>query len=205
MNSNDQELEVKFLLRDLPALEQKLKTLGASLVTPRTFESNIRFDRPDGSLSKSGQVLRLRHDIHNVMTYKGSARDQQGVTSRQEIEFKVSNFAAARHLIEALGYQIIVAYEKYRTTYALEGVEVMLDEMPYGNFCEIEGSDPALIQVLAGKLGLNWAARSPSSYMELFQQVRRNRRLSFRDLYFSNFKELAICPDDLGLTPAELT
>jgi adenylate cyclase, class 2 len=204
MNSNDQELEVKFLVLGLKALEQKLKNLGASLVSPRTIEANLRFDYGNGSLSKNGKVLRLRHDAHNVMTFKGPSSDQEGVTSRQEIEFKVSNFAAARRLLEALGFQVTVAYEKYRSTYAIDGIEVMLDEMPYGDFCEIEGADPAQIQALADKLGLKWATRSMSSYMVLFETVKKQRRLAFRDLYFKNFKGLVINPDDLGLIPADL-
>lgn len=204
MNSNDQELEVKFMVMDLKALELKLKSLGASLVAPRTIETNLRFDYANGSLSKNGKVLRLRHDAHNMMTFKGPSSDQQGVTSRQEIEFKVSNFAAARRLLEALGFQVTVAYEKYRSTYALEGIEVMLDEMPYGNFCEIEGTDPAQIQALADRLGLRWSARSMASYMLLFENVKKLRRLAFRDLYFGNFKGLVISPDDLGLKPADL-
>jgi adenylate cyclase class 2 len=205
MNSNDQELEVKFLVKDLQALERKLKSLGADLVSPRTIEANLRFDNANGSLSKSGKVLRLRHDVHNVMTFKGPSSDQQGVTSRQEIEFKVSNFAAARRLLEALGFQVTVAYEKYRSTYVLEGIEVMLDEMPYGNFCEIEGADPVQIQALAVKLGLKWSARSMASYMVLFENVKKQRHLDFRDLYFRNFKGLVVDPDDMGLKPADLS
>jgi adenylate cyclase class 2 len=126
------------------------------------------------------------------------------VVSRREIEFKASNFNAARHLLEALGFQVIVAYEKRRTTYALEGVEFMLDEMPFGNFCEIEGAEPSQIQAVAGQLGLDWQARSLSSYMMLFQQVKDRRRLNFRDLVFGNFKGLTISADDLGLKYADL-
>jgi hypothetical protein len=81
----------------------------------------------------------------------------------------------------------------------------MLDEMPYGNFCEIEGADPAQIQALADRLGLRWTARSMASYMMLFENVKKQRRLAFRDLYFRNFKGLVISPDDLGLKPADLS
>jgi len=30
-------------------------------------------------------------------------------------------------------------YEKYRTTFTIGSLEVVLDELPYGNFVEIEG------------------------------------------------------------------
>jgi adenylate cyclase class 2 len=204
MNQNEQEIEVKFLLFDLLALEQKLKSMGARLVSPRTFESNLRFDHPDGSLSKTGQVLRLRHDQTNVITYKGPGSSEQGVLSRQEIEFRASSFNAARHLFEALGFRVAVAYEKRRTTYAWQEVEIMLDEMPYGNFCEIEGTSPAQIEAAAGLLALDWQARILASYMMLFQQVKEKRHLVFRDLVFFNFKGITISADDLGVKYADL-
>jgi adenylate cyclase, class 2 len=205
MNQDERELEVKFLLANMPALERKLQALGASLVTKRTFESNLRFDWPNGSLSKAGQALRLRHDENNILTFKGAASDQQGVLSRQEIEFKVSNYESARHFLEALGFQVTVAYEKRRTTYAFEGVEIMLDEMPFGNFCEVEGADPALIQAVAIKLGLNWDARTLTSYLMIFAQVRGKLHLNIRDLTFVNFRGITVENGDLGMAYADLS
>ena len=54
-------------------------------------------------------------------------------------KFEVSSFDNAKALLEALGYRVSVMYEKYRTTYDWGGCEVTLDEMPYGDFAEIEG------------------------------------------------------------------
>jgi adenylate cyclase, class 2 len=204
MNQDERELEVKFFLANLPVLERKLQSLGGSLVTKRTFESNLRFDWPNGSLSKSGQALRLRHDDSNILTFKGASSDQQGVLARQEIEFKVSNLEAARHFLEALGFVVIVAYEKRRTTYAFEGVEIMLDEMPFGNFCEVEGANPEIIQAVALKLGLNWDARNLTSYLMLFAQVKAKLRLNIRDLTFVNFRGITVEASDLGLVYADL-
>ena len=61
--------------------------------------------------------------------------------SRTEIEFGVDDFAKAKQFLEHLGYQSILVYEKYRTTYELDHAHIMLDELPYGNFIEIEGED----------------------------------------------------------------
>ena len=46
----------------------------------------------------------------------------------------MGDFEAARRLLEALGYRLTVMYEKYRTTYHLRHLIVVLDEMPYGEF-----------------------------------------------------------------------
>ena len=60
MSGNGQELEVKFYVDDLP-LEDRLKQLARGWPKPR-YESNLRFDTPDGELARSYQVLRLRQD-----------------------------------------------------------------------------------------------------------------------------------------------
>jgi adenylate cyclase class 2 len=120
----DQELEVKFLVSDLAKLEQRLRALGASQELPRTHEVNLRFDTPDGALQMGKQVLRLRQDQAVHLTYKGPSTSQQGVRVRTEIEFIVEDFGKARRFLEVLGYQVALMYEKYRTTYRLDGVEV---------------------------------------------------------------------------------
>src|SRR5512138_679172 len=139
MAQDNQELEVKFFLAGRDALEARLRAAGARLKHPRVFESNLRFDRPDGSLARQRQVLRLRQDERVRVTFKGPAAAGQDVSDRAEIEFEASSFDNARALLEALGYRVSVMYEKYRTTYELGGCEVTLDELPYADFAEIEG------------------------------------------------------------------
>jgi len=137
------------------------------------------------------------------MTYKGPSQQREDVNMRQEIEFTVSDFSAARHLLEALGFQVAVTYEKYRTTYTLDEVEIVLDEMPFGNFMEIEGPDAASIQAIATQLGLNWETRCTESYMGLFRRVQDARRLPFRDLTFINFNTLKVAPEELAVKAAD--
>jgi adenylate cyclase class 2 len=200
----NQEQEVKYYLGDLPSLEARLKSLRAKLIQARTHETNLRFDLPDGSLTQTYQVLRLRQDSAARMTYKGPSWYDQGVRVRQEIEFRVSDFEAARALFEALGYQVSMMYEKYRTTYELDGVQVTLDEMPYGNFAELEGPNPQAIQAANQRLGLDWDARVPESYTALFDLLKAVMRLDFRDLSFENFKDLEVPPSAMNLRPADI-
>jgi adenylate cyclase class 2 len=122
-----------------------------------------------------------------------------GVRSRQELEFTVSDFETSRHFLEALGYEVSVMYEKYRATYTLDGVLVTLDEMPYGNFAEIEGPDGASIRKTAEVLGLDWERRILDSYIMLFDRLRERFGLAFRDLSFANFKSLTVTEDMLDL------
>ena len=82
MSGKGQELEVKFYLDDLPTLEDRLRQIGARLVQKRVYESNLRFDTPDGELTRSYQVLRLRQDTAARLTYKGPGSTQDGVKAR---------------------------------------------------------------------------------------------------------------------------
>jgi adenylate cyclase class 2 len=202
MSASDQEFEVKFYLSNLPALEERLKALGAQLVQPRIHEVNLRFDTPGRELAASYRVLRLRQDSKARLTYKGPGREQDGVRLRQELEFTVGDFEMARALLEALGYAVFLMYEKYRATYALGAVLVTLDEMPYGNFAEIEGPDSESIRAAAKELGLNWEARILDSYTALFDRLRSVLGLAFRDLSFENFKFLKVTIDALGVIEA---
>ncbi|MBN2549590.1 MAG: class IV adenylate cyclase [Anaerolineales bacterium] len=200
----DQEIEVKFYVQNISRVEQRLIALGAELSQPRTLETNLRFDTPQGDLARSFQVLRLRQDTAARLTYKGPAHGDDGVRVRQEIEFIVSDFGAAQRLLEALGYQIGMIYEKYRAQYELPGLHIALDEMPYGNFVEIEGPDSTTIQALSAKLGLNWRASVQASYTMLFQNLQTEHKLPFRDLSFDNFQNLLVTDEMLHVVPADM-
>jgi adenylate cyclase class 2 len=199
ISSSSKELEVKFYFPVISDLQARLEALGAQLVQPRVHEVNLRYDTPSGDLSHTFRVLRLRQDAAARLTYKGPGELQDGVRSRLELEFTVSDFDTAHKFLEALGYEVSVMYEKYRATYQLEGVLVTLDEMPYGNFAEIEGPDGASIRRAAEALGLDWERRILDSYIMLFDRLRARLGFAFRDLSFENFKSLTITDDMLGV------
>jgi adenylate cyclase class 2 len=203
MSGNQQELEIKLYLADMPAFQKRLEELGAQLREPRIHEINLRFDTPDGKLDRAAQVLRLRQDTAVRMTFKGPGESLDGVYARQEIEFSVSDFQSARSLLEVLGYTVSLMYEKYRTTYELDNLQVTLDEMPYGNFTEIEGPEAGGIRMAAEKLSVNWEARIMESYTTLFEKLNQKKGFTFRDLSFDNFSGKDISPADLGVIPAD--
>jgi len=192
------ELEVKFLLSNLDAFISRLDSLGAKLESERTHEYNLRFDTPDRVLTRSFQVLRLRQDARARVTYKGAGRISGGGHARQEIEYCVDDFEAAKSMLEALGYEVSFIYEKYRMTYRLDDVEIVVDETPLGTFTEIEGPDAGTIQLAASRLGLDWESRIVESYMYLFETVKRSLGLPFRDLTFENFEGVAVTPNAMG-------
>ncbi len=199
MTSSNQEIEVKFCVRSLSALPVRLEALGARIAQPRVWERNLRYDTPGGDLRQAGRVLRLRQDEAVHLTYKGPGEVLGGVQHRVEIELVVDGFDQGRAFLEALGYQVAMAYEKYRTTYALESNLVTLDETPLGSFVEIEGMVPDSIARLSERLGLDWEARINESYVALFERARTALGFQFRDLAFDNFRSIDVRPEHLGV------
>ena len=207
MSDKQQEIEAKFYVRDLDGIITRLHELEARLIQRRILETNLRFDLPDGSLRSEGRVLRLRRDTEARFTYKGPSTNEQGVLSRTEIEFTVGNFENAKEFMEALGYQKLLYYDKYRTTYELQtsegSVHVMLDELPYGNFVEIEGESSKMIRAIADQLNLNWDTAIGTSYTALFERARKALRFVFRDLSFENFTGMEVNASHLGVRAAD--
>lgn len=204
MNTSNQEIEVKFLISNLPALLNKIESLGALTLRPRMLETNLRFDTPNHKLSERAQVLRLRQDDQAILTFKSPGEIVNGVISRTELEVVVSNFQTARAILEALGFQVFMTYEKYRQNFKLNDLVASVDEMPYGNFIELEGSSPEHVRATADLLGLDWNQRINLSYTALFGLYNQNTGNSFRDLSFETFSGLRVLPEQLGLAYADL-
>ncbi|MFZ5809206.1 MAG: class IV adenylate cyclase [Chloroflexota bacterium] len=199
----NQEIEVKFAVRDLGKIEDKLVREGAQMIMPRSHEVNLRFDTTDGKLSKNGQALRLRQDQHITLTYKGPSHEQEGARVRTEIQTRVDDFGAAMSILEALGFQVVLRYEKFRTEYLWRETHVSLDEMPYGIFLEVEGENPNAVREVCDAFGLKWANRIPYSYVEIFTRLQEIYALPSRDLTFDAFHSWQGSLSVLGIYPAD--
>lgn len=198
------ETEVKFHIADVDGLIARLRGIGAQLVSPRILEYNLRFDTPNKDIHKEGTVLRLRRDSKPQLTFKGFSASLDGVLSREEIEFTVGDFDTAKRFLEALGYQVVAIYEKKRAVYELGDLHFMLDELPFGNFLEIEGPDVESILKVARDLHLEWSAAVDAGYLGIFRRLCEGRGLdetllTFEALKASNFNlgDISICRADV--------
>jgi adenylate cyclase class 2 len=203
MSANNQEIESKFYVRDLAAVEARVKALGATCIVPRGFEYNLRFDSSQGSLRGHGKVLRLRKSDDIRLTFKGPGERVGGALARTEIELVVNDFDTAQQFLEHLGYHVAAVYEKYRAMYQLGTALITIDELPYGKFVEIEGENPEQISELAKKLGLNPQKAIPASYQGLFEQLKATKKLPAKNLAFWEFENIHLTANDLGVEPAD--
>lgn len=191
------EVEVKFLVADLPAVRARLAAVGAGMSAARVYERNVRYDTADEALLGRQALLRLRQDTRVRLTFKGLAAQDAASEAkvREELEVSVSDFDTLALILTRLGFAAVQTYEKYRETWHLGDVEVVLDELPFGNFVELEGPSDESLKAVAVALGFEWSQRVLANYLALMELARRTFDLPFRDLTFANF---AVRPVDMG-------
>ncbi|MEP7214358.1 MAG: class IV adenylate cyclase [Acidobacteriota bacterium] len=116
----------------------KLEKLGGKF-TKEVFEEN--YLHRGGLLDERGAVLRLRKiGDFTVLTYKEKLRNDSDFKHKTEYETVVADVDAMENIIGRLGYKLSVIYEKRRKIWHFKNVEVMMDELPFGLYMEIEGT-----------------------------------------------------------------
>ncbi len=185
---------------ELAAFREQLLAAGAVLKKPRIYERNVRFDTADERLYQELSLLRLRQDTAVTLTYKGTPKNlpQSEAKVREELEVQVSNFDTLSLIFQRLGFAPMQVYEKYRETFQWRDVEIVLDELPYGNFIELEGEE-AGIKTAVSHLNLNWQDRIVGNYLGLMAQLKAHHNLPFNDVTFTNFANLDISIADILL------
>lgn len=194
MDSAHSEVELKLYCPNLSEVQQRLQSMGAQALQPRVLERNLRYEDSGNSLTARGVLLRLRQDNRARLTLKmpGAARPgSDAILQRFEAEIAVSDFDTAALIFEKLGYHVQLLYEKYRSTWALGGTEVALDELPCGNFVEIEG-EAAQIEHAVRALALEGAPRLPLSYAAIFEAIQGYLGLPLHELTFFAFGNIAL-------------
>jgi adenylate cyclase class 2 len=140
------ETEKKYRLdkRRLVELTAKLGELGAEFASEH-FEEN--YLHRSGLLDERNAVLRLRKIADRTfLTYKERLKSESNFKHKVEHETLVSDAKEVEHIIDKLGYKLSVIYEKHRKTWQLGDVEVVLDELPFGQYMEIEGTKEAILK-----------------------------------------------------------
>src|SRR3954468_1673345 len=147
------EIEKKYRL----TRDQYLR-LGESLRASGAAEEGAEFEEntlyAGGGLDLGRQVLRLRRvGLRAILTYKERFLSASAIKHNREDETAVEDAAALSEILDALGFRPTLVYEKRRATWHLPGAEIVVDELPFGFFAEIEGEENTIREVEA-RLGL---------------------------------------------------
>jgi adenylate cyclase class 2 len=186
--ASGKEVEIKFFVDDLDALNRKLKRTGFKLQTRRTHEMNTLFDTPDSALRGRGELLRIRkYGDEWVLTHKAkSGKETAKHKSRIETETEVADGKKIEAIVRALGFQPSFTYEKFRAEWTDGKGHVVVDETPIGNIAEIEG--PARwIDQTARALGITPEQYVTKNYATLFEEWKQRtgskaENMTFREV-----------------------
>ena len=158
------ETEVKLKTDDFDGVRQRLQALGARLKERVEDETDLMFRSATDPSALQGQVLRLRLTGRaGLLTWKGPPTFERGLKMRDEIQTSVGDAQAMRELLVRLGYEVSLEFSKRREYWDLRGLTVSLDELPFGNYVEVEG-DEAEIDTAVVELGLADAERVEEGY-----------------------------------------
>ena len=175
------EVEMKFPVADMGALESQLAELGAT-VSDIQSEVDVYYAHPARDFALTDEALRIRRKgSRNFITYKGPKIDPTTKT-RHEIDLPLppneDTAQAWNGLLAALGFTAVGEVRKARRKAYVDWqgrrVEASLDEVErLGTFAELElVVEPAEVETaktciasLAARLGFEGSERR--SYLEL--------------------------------------
>lgn len=160
------EIEKKYRVTEEGAgrVRASLRESGAR-AEGEEFEVNTIYE--GNGLDTSQCVLRLRRAGGGArLTFKERVAAGSGIKRNREEETEVADADSAAAILEAVGFRPALVYEKRRETWRLGETEVVIDELPFGRFVEIEGEEIAILDA-ERQLGLSAAETVHESYPEL--------------------------------------
>jgi adenylate cyclase class 2 len=141
------EIEKKYRLtkKQRESIGKRLRSLGAAPGEVE-FEENTIYR--GGRLDLGGCALRLRRvNGRALLTFKESLPSKSSIKHHREEETEVADANTLGAILRSLEFRPGLVYEKRRTRWHVGKAEVTLDELPFGLFMEIEGSEQEISRV----------------------------------------------------------
>ena len=158
------EIEAKVRVDALAPVRDALLAAGARRVG-KVRETNTYL-----AVIDLDAALRVRREVdedgrvRSRVTYKGPRR-AGAYKTREEIEYDVSDAAAAIDAFARVGHAATLVFEKDRETFTLGDCEVVLDDLPrLGTFVEVEGPTEAAVRDVLARIGLGDAPTLDEGY-----------------------------------------
>ncbi len=155
MRNKDIEIELKFEINKdkIDLFNKKLQSIGFVL-SKRVYELSVMYDNPSQIMQTTDGRIRLRKSGEKtILTYKKPI-SRKGIKKEIEYEVEVSDFNTTEKILKMMEFTKTTSYERYRTYFHKNHIEVMIDEFPYGTFVEIEGEEKHIV-TLSKDLGFD--------------------------------------------------
>jgi len=169
------EIEKKYRLtkKQHESARRRLPEIGA-LLQYEEFEENTLYG--GNGLKVGRSVLRLRRVGDDaILTYKKRLPTSSSIKRQREDETQVADPEALNAILLALGFTPTLVYEKRRETWVLGRAEIVIDELPFGLYMEIEGTARD-IRAVETRLAVKNLKAENLSYPELtFEKGKKSR------------------------------
>ncbi|HYW74167.1 MAG TPA: CYTH domain-containing protein [Pyrinomonadaceae bacterium] len=134
------EIEKKYRLTKTQrrAIEQRLREVS---LLPGELEHEENTIYRGGVLERPGCALRLRRvNGRAKLTFKQRRPSKSAIKHQDETELAIADADAMAAILAALDFRPGLIYEKRRTRWHVGTAIVVIDELPFGLFMEIEAS-----------------------------------------------------------------
>ena len=138
------EIEKKYRLsvEERDRVRASLADAGAKFIR-RDREENTIYSSP--ALREIGAILRIRKtEERTILTFKQRIENAFDVKNQIEHETEIADAGAIEEIVSGLGLSPVIVYEKFRDTWTYRSVEIVIDELPFGLYMEVEGSVTAI-------------------------------------------------------------
>lgn len=169
------EIEKKYRLTKTQrrSIEKRLRQMS---ITPGEVEFEENSIYRGGRLDLGGCALRLRRvNGRAILTFKQRFSSKSPIKYQQEEETRVDDAGAVHAILTALGYRLGLVYEKRRVSWNVGKAKLVIDELPFGLFMEIEASEKLITQV-EKKVGADKLPAVMDTYPSLTAKFGKNRK-----------------------------
>ena len=158
------EIEIKFKLEEKDNARSKLLALGG--IPQKPYKQTTYGFFSEDSIEK-GIFPRIRNEHGKiVLTVKVRPKEKTNYFERKEYLMEILNAEDGVKIMKSMGYDQVRVFEKTREEWKFNNVEVVLDELYFGTYIEIEGSKKE-IEEMVKRLGFEKKERITKAYLGL--------------------------------------
>jgi adenylate cyclase, class 2 len=163
------EVELRFVHVDVPALEARLRQLGATFLS--TSSGPLREVRFAGLSGRRGEYIRARDDGRTVrLQHKAHDPEGHGATERELPLEPGTTLESATEFLAGLGLRRILRVERRRTQWQLGSAIVTIDQLPrIPPHVEVEAERLEDVHAACAALGLDPADHAGNGFVDIYR------------------------------------
>ena len=175
--------EIKIKIENPDEIISKLRDKCAVLIGG-VKEVTTRYDFEEETLEKSGKFVRTRTGFKNIISIKEKLKDENDtIFTRNDIEVEVSNIKNMQYILKELGLKKTYIMEKYRLKWQYDNIVINIDELFFGCYMEIHGSQEEIWKVF-DELELNKEDVVIGTYWDIYENYKKEKGIKEKDIKF---------------------